>query len=64
MHRTPPAQPSRSVPTALPAVRAALTYLTPVALGFALLGLVGFAPYPAVHDAFHDVRHVAGFPCH
>jgi cobalt transporter subunit CbtB len=42
----------------------ALADLIPALLGIALLGLVGFAPYPAVHDAFHDVRHTAGFPCH
>ncbi len=46
------------------ATRQALTYLTPALLGLALLGIVGFAPYPAVHDAFHDIRHTAGFPCH
>lgn len=48
-------------PLALPR---ALAHLIPALMGFALLGLVGFAPYPAVHDAFHDVRHTAGFPCH
>jgi len=46
------------------AVRQALAWLTPVLMGMALLGVIGFAPYPAVHDAFHDVRHTAGFPCH
>lgn len=46
------------------AARQALAYLTPVLMGLALLGLVGFAPYPAAHDTFHDVRHAAGFPCH
>lgn len=52
-------------PGAIPAAaRQALAYLTPVLMGLALLGIVGFAPYPAVHDTFHDVRHAAGFPCH
>jgi cobalt transporter subunit CbtB len=46
------------------AARSALAYLTPALLGMALLGVVGFAHYPAVHDAFHDLRHTAGFPCH
>jgi len=56
-----PTRPERAPATA---VRQALVYLTPAALGVALLGLVGFAPYPAVHDTFHDVRHASGFPCH
>ncbi|MDB6060132.1 MAG: hypothetical protein JWM78_235 [Verrucomicrobiaceae bacterium] len=33
-------------------------------LGSALLFLVGFAPLPAVHNAAHDTRHSAAFPCH
>jgi len=38
-------------------------------LGAGLLGLfvvlfVGFAPLAAVHNAVHDVRHSAAFPCH
>lgn len=38
-------------------------------VGAGLLGLflvlgVGFAPLAAVHNATHDVRHSAAFPCH
>lgn len=33
-------------------------------LGLALLYVVGFAPLPAVHNAAHDTRHTAAFPCH
>ena len=38
-------------------------------VGAGLLGLfivfgVGFAPMAAVHNAVHDVRHSAAFPCH
>jgi cobalt transporter subunit CbtB len=33
-------------------------------MGTALLFLVGFAPMPAVHNAAHDTRHSAAFPCH
>jgi cobalt transporter subunit CbtB len=33
-------------------------------IGSALLFLVGFAPLPAVHNAAHDTRHSAAFPCH
>jgi cobalt transporter subunit CbtB len=46
------------------AAQAALSNLVPALMGIGLLALIGFAPYPAVHDAFHDVRHTAGFPCH
>jgi cobalt transporter subunit CbtB len=46
------------------AAQAALSNLVPALMGLGLLALIGFAPYPAVHDAFHDVRHAAGFPCH
>jgi len=33
-------------------------------LGFAFIFLVGFAPISAVHNAAHDTRHTAAFPCH
>lgn len=33
-------------------------------LGSVLLFAVGFAPLAAVHNAAHDTRHSAGFPCH
>lgn len=32
--------------------------------GAALIFLVGFAPLSAVHNAAHDTRHTAAFPCH
>lgn len=63
MHPTGPTAPA-DAPVSGSAARQALAYLTPALLGVALLGLVGFAHYPAVHDAFHDLRHTAGFPCH
>lgn len=44
--------------------REALTLVAAIALAFGVVYVVGFAPYPAVHDAFHDVRHGSGFPCH
>jgi cobalt transporter subunit CbtB len=37
---------------------------TSMLLGSALLFLVGFAPISAVHNAAHDTRHSAAFPCH
>lgn len=33
-------------------------------LGLVLLWGVGFSPVEAVHNAAHDARHSAGFPCH
>ena len=52
----------RSAPTAragrlLPSLMAA-------ALGLVLLAGVGFWQVEAVHNATHDTRHSAGFPCH
>lgn len=33
-------------------------------LGLTLLWGVGFSHLDAVHNAAHDARHSAGFPCH
>ena len=33
-------------------------------LGSVILYGAGFAPQSAVHNAAHDSRHAAGFPCH
>ena len=33
-------------------------------LGLVLLWGVGFSHIEAVHNAAHDARHSAGFPCH
>lgn len=33
-------------------------------LGFAILYVVGFAQPAMIHDAAHDARHSAAFPCH
>lgn len=33
-------------------------------LGLGLLYFVGFSPLSAVHNAAHDTRHSAAFPCH
>lgn len=30
----------------------------------AIFYMVGFAPMELAHNAFHDVRHATGFPCH
>ena len=41
-----------------------LQSLLAAALGAVLLAGVGFAQVEAVHNAAHDTRHSAGFPCH
>ena len=33
-------------------------------VGLILIYGVGFVSMPAVHNATHDARHAAGFPCH
>ncbi|WP_040263090.1 CbtB domain-containing protein [Pseudomonas massiliensis] len=33
-------------------------------LGMALVYFAGFSHIPAVHNAAHDTRHSAAFPCH
>lgn len=51
------AQGSRSLAQLAPALFAIL-------LGLGLFLIVGFAPVAEVHNAAHDVRHSATFPCH
>ncbi len=50
------------------ATRAVARQLAPAAyailLGMMLVLLVGFAPIGEVHNAAHDTRHSAAFPCH
>lgn len=42
----------------------AFSLLTLGILGSLLVGGVGFADIPAVHEAAHDARHALSFPCH
>ena len=58
-------------PTALltPAVSPAITDRARLIVGSAVLGvtlifLAGFAAPDIVHNAAHDTRHAAAFPCH
>lgn len=46
-----------SASKALPALFAAM-------LGMALIFTAGFADTHVLHNAAHDARHAAGFPCH
>lgn len=40
------------------------TALVAAALGLALLYVAGFAEQEVLHNAAHDTRHSAAFPCH
>jgi cobalt transporter subunit CbtB len=51
----------QSIPLASDRSRSAAAALV---LGLTLIFLVGFAPLSAIHNAAHDVRHAAAFPCH
>jgi cobalt transporter subunit CbtB len=33
-------------------------------LGITLFAITALAPVDAIHNATHDTRHSAGFPCH
>ena len=43
---------------------AILSALAAAALGLVLVCGAGLAPMEAIHNAAHDARHAAGFPCH
>ena len=42
----------------------ALQIVSAMAVGAALLFVVGFAPMDVAHNAAHDARHSFAFPCH
>jgi cobalt transporter subunit CbtB len=54
---------SDSRSTALPKDRTVVGTLA-LLLGLGFIFLAGFAPVSAVHNAAHDTRHTAAFPCH
>ncbi len=41
-----------------------LQLLAAALLGVSILAVTAFAPIDAIHNATHDTRHSAGFPCH
>ncbi len=45
-------------------LRRAIPAFSAMLLGGLLVLTVGFAPVDAVHNAAHDTRHSADFPCH
>ncbi len=38
--------------------------ITAILLGIIFVGVAGFAPLEAIHDAVHNTRHAVAFPCH
>jgi cobalt transporter subunit CbtB len=44
--------------------RDAVALLAAAALGLVLVVGAGFAGSDVLHNAAHDARHAAGFPCH
>lgn len=51
--------------TSIPATRSgAVAAVFALFIGIALIGVVGFAPTMEIHNAAHDTRHAAAFPCH
>ena len=47
------------------AQREALRYgIAAILLGIVFIGVAGFEPIDAIHDAAHDTRHSITFPCH
>ena len=55
----------RGLSTAAPAwVMRLVPALVAAFIGTEVLFGVGFAQPQTIHDATHDARHAAGFPCH
>jgi cobalt transporter subunit CbtB len=48
----------------LPLSQRLLLALGSCLLGAALIFVAGFSPIEALHNAAHDTRHSAAFPCH
>jgi cobalt transporter subunit CbtB len=45
--------------------RDALRYgVTAILFGIVFIGVTGFAPLEAIHNAAHNTRHAISFPCH
>jgi cobalt transporter subunit CbtB len=53
---------STNIPTRIS--REKVAALISILLGCAFIFLIGFANIDAVHNAAHDTRHSAAFPCH
>lgn len=58
------ANPAAGGESAAALARRKVVGLSALLAGFACIFFVGFAPMAAVHNAAHDTRHGAAFPCH
>lgn len=53
-------------PTQRPALRndALVCGVAAILLGIIFIGVIGFTPLEAIHNAAHNTRHAVSFPCH
>ncbi|WP_371877226.1 CbtB domain-containing protein [Alsobacter ponti] len=58
------AQTSASVSTGIRSASATMQAVLALVFGIFIVGMVGFSHASTIHNAAHDVRHSAGFPCH
>ena len=54
----------KTVSTPITASNRIIAAIFAAALGFSTLYGIGFAQSEVLHNAAHDARHAAGFPCH
>jgi cobalt transporter subunit CbtB len=55
---------TRAVPFVAARIEALRYGVAAILLGIVFVGVAGFAPLQAVHDAAHNTRHAVSFPCH
>ena len=48
----------------VPHIGIRLQALLALALGLAIVAMIGFSHVDVIHNAAHDLRHSNGFPCH
>lgn len=53
-----------SIPTTASLAKRVAAACVATVLGASLVYFAGFSHIPAVHNAAHDTRHSAAFPCH
>lgn len=59
--------PAQTLPEVLPTPLASdrtRSAIAALVVGLSIIFVVGFAPLSAIHNAAHDARHAAAFPCH
>lgn len=58
------ATPAASEQSILPLAQRKVVGVASLLAGLVCIYFVGFVPMAAVHNAAHDTRHGAAFPCH